>query len=142
MKKSNIFKIAAIGLLSFVFVACSKYEEGSKFTLLTKKMRMVNNWNLDKAEYTNGSSTTTQTYSGESSMELKKDNTYSATLSSGSFSFTSTGTWDFSSDKTQLIMTDSDGDVTTSTIIMLKNNELKLQQVDGSTTSTFFYSTK
>lgn len=137
MKKSNVFKFAALGLLSVLVVACSKYEEGSKFTFLTKKSRVVNNWNLDKVEYTNGSTTGSNTVS-DISIDVKKDNTYTFTFGS----LTDSGTWDFSDDKTKLMMTDSDGNVTSSTIIMLKKDEMKLQDVDGSTTTTYFYSTK
>ncbi|XOV66047.1 MAG: lipocalin family protein [Fluviicola sp.] len=126
MKKSTFLK--AFGLLSllFVFAACSKYEEGSNFTILTKKARMVNEWTL--ISYTvNGNA---QTLNGTTTWDLKKDGQAVITASSGGFSFSDTGTWDFNSDKTKLVITDSNGDIEEYTIIQLKNKDLKLQQTD------------
>jgi hypothetical protein len=45
------------------------------------------------------------------------------------------GTWEFNSDKTTISTTDSDGDVSTATITMLKNKMMKLKTVDGSFTT-------
>lgn len=139
MKKS-IFNALFIALAVFAIASCSKYEEGSKFTVLTKKMRVVNTWKVDKITYTSGGFSTT--VSGDITLDIKKDNTYSAVYTSGSSSYTETGVWAFSGDKTQFVMTDSDGNIESATIIKLKNNEFSLEDVDGNTTTRVDYITK
>lgn len=137
MKKAFGIKLFAFALLAVVATACSKYEEGSKFTLLTKKMRIVNTWKLDKITYTSGGMSTTST--GDVTLDIKKDNTYESTGTWGGFSFTETGTWDFNSDKTKVIFTDSNGDAVTNTIIKLKNKEMSFEDVDGNVTTRTDY---
>lgn len=126
MKKSTLLKAFGLLTLLFVFAACSKYEEGSKFTVLTKKMRMVNTWTLTSFTV-NGNS---QTLAGTTTWDLKKDGTAVVSQSSGGFSFTDNGTWDFNSDKTKLVVTDSNGDIEEYTIVQLKNKDLKLRQIE------------
>lgn len=135
------FKFAVVALLALSTVAvstssCSKYEEGSKFTLLTKKARLVGEWTLDN--YTvNG---TSQDMSGTTlKMDIKKDGTYTSTWSSGGFSSSESGKWEFNSDKSSIVTTDSDGDVTTTEILRLANKELKFRDVDGSVTTIMTY---
>lgn len=132
-------KLFAFALLVLVATSCSKYEEGSKFTVLSKKSRLVNEWTLVKVTVNN----TDQTSSwGTYDFNIKKDDTYTATWTSGGFSITENGTWAFSDDKLSLIMTDSDGDISDAEIIKLKSNELKIQDVDGSVTTIMEFETK
>lgn len=127
MKKSIAVKTFALLSLVFVFAACSKYEEGSKFTILTKKTRMVNTWTLSSFTVDGNA----QTIQGTNTWDIKKDGTATVSVSSGGFSFSDTGTWDFNSDKTKLVVTDSDGDIEEYTIVQLKNKDLKLKQVEN-----------
>ncbi|MCR9171035.1 MAG: copper resistance protein NlpE N-terminal domain-containing protein [bacterium] len=141
MKKSTLLK--AFGLLSllFVFAACNKYEEGSNFSLLTAKARISNTWTISQITFTSGSSSTTDT-STTGTVIVNKDGTWSSTITYQVFgqpvTSTDSGTWQFNDDKTQVIMTDDSGDVTTATIIKLKNKELSLETTDsnGNTTRT------
>lgn len=136
MKKSFVFKSMAVLSLLFVFAACSKYEEGSKFTILTKKMRMVNKWTL--VNYTINDSA--QSLSGvTATMDLQKDGTAIVAYTSGGFTFSDTGKWDFSSDKADLILTDSNGSAETYEIVQLKNKDLKLRQVTNNNTHVWTY---
>lgn len=128
MKKSILLKSMAVLSLLFVFTACSKYEEGSKFTILTKKQRMVNTWTLSSFTV-NGNS---QTISGTITWDLQKDGTAVITWSSGGASLSDTGSWDFGNDKADLVMTDSNGAVETYEIVQLKNKDLKVRQTEGS----------
>lgn len=134
----NLFRLSLVAVLalSAVLTSCNKYEEGPGFTLLTAKMRVVNDWKITKVEY-NGTDVTPS--SSTTSTSIKKDNTYTSTYSSGSFSITENGTWEFNSDKTQLISTDSDGDVSTMIIVMLKNKMMKLKDIDGSNVTIVTY---
>jgi hypothetical protein len=127
MKKSIAIKSFALLALVFVFTACSKYEEGSKFTILTKKARMVNTWTLSSFTVDGNA----QTIAGTNTWDIKKDGTATVSISSGGFSFSDTGTWDFNSDKTNLVVTDSDGDIEEYTIVQLKDKDLKLKQVEN-----------
>lgn len=119
-------KSFALLALVFVFASCSKYEEGSKFTVLTKKARMVNTWTLISYTY-NGNA---QTLSGTSSWKLEKDGKATASYVFGNFTTTDIGTWDFNSDKSKLVLTDSSGDIEEFVIVQLKNKDLKLKQTD------------
>ena len=134
MKKSIGIKLFAFALLAVAITACSKYEEGSKFTVLSKKARMANTWTLSSLTVNEVS----QAISGTNTMLLTKDGSATTTWASGGFSVSEQGTWVFSGNKEELIVTDSDGDVETYTIIQLKNKDLKLKQVNttGSTTIT------
>jgi hypothetical protein len=95
--KKNIFKSAAILLLSvFVLSACSKYEEGPKFTLLTKKARLSGEWVIESVTY----NTTDITSSYEALLganfvlEIEKDGGYRTEGSNPD-----TGTWELGEDK-------------------------------------------
>lgn len=137
MKKAFAIKLFAFAILAVTITACSKYEEGSKFTFLSKKARLVNTWTLDKITYSNGGFT--QEVTGDLKLEIKKDNTYTATVTSGGSSISEDGTWQFNSDKSQVNFTDSNGDVTANTIVKLKSKELSFEDVDNGTTTRTDY---
>jgi len=117
----NLFFALGLGLLTLA--SCSKYEEGSKFTVLSKKSRIVNTWEGKTMKY----GTTTETFnSGDYVMTVEKDGKYTSTFGS----YTSTGTWDFNDDKTSIITTDATGDKDTMIIVKLKSKELTLKSTD------------
>lgn len=134
-----LFRASTVAFLALTMVivsSCSKYEEGSKFTLLTAKARVTGDWKMTELTV-NG---TAQDLSGSTfEVSIKKDDTYTATNSytfgGSTYTTTDNGTWKFNDDKTELIMTDSDNDISTSTIVMLKNKMMKLKEVDGNTTT-------
>lgn len=136
----RIMKTSALLMFALAMVAvtsCNKYEEGSNFSLLSAKARMVNTWTLTKVEY-NGNDVTSA-YPGIKS-EVKKDNTYTTTFTVGSFSTQEGGKWDFNSDKTALINTPNGQSANDPlTIVMLKNKMLKVKDVDGSNTTIMTY---
>ena len=71
-------------------------------------------------------------------MTLKDDETLSATYTVFNIPYNVTGTWAFSSDKANLILTDNSG-TSTNEIIRLTNKEMKLRQIDaGDTTVNTF----
>ncbi len=135
MKKSTFLK--AFGLLSllFVFAACNKYEEGSNFSLISKKARLANTWTISTITYTLGSTTTNITGTS-GTVTVNKDGTWSSAITYTVFGQPITdndaGTWVFNDDKTQVLMTDNEnGEVTTATIVKLKNKELALTTTDS-----------
>ena len=142
MKKSMTFKLFAFALLSLVMTACSKYEEGSKFTVLTKKQRLVNTWTMSKTTSiidATGAESDITSLLPAITVDIKKDGTVTVTsvYTIGGISTTTTdeGTWVFSDDKLTVITTDSNGDSSTATIIKLKNKELKMStNANGVTT--------
>jgi len=72
-------------------------------------------------------------------MDLEKDGTATSTWSTPLGSSSEVGTWAFSSDKADLILTDANGSTDTFEIVMLKNKELKLRQVEGVFTTVVTY---
>ena len=136
MKKLFSLGLVAMLALTAVVSSCGKYEEGSKFTLLSAKARMVNSWGLVKYEVNNAA----QDMSGSTlTWNLEKDGKATATWSSGGFSFSDIGTWELNSDKTDLILKDSSGDVETYEIVQLKNKDLKIRQVSTNYTDVWTF---
>lgn len=138
MKKSFFYSTVAVLSLIFVLGSCNKYEEGSNFSILTAKARLVNTWTLDKVTVTNGS-VSSETTNNDVTLIIKKDGSYTSYGTYWGFTFSDDGTWEFNSDKTAVLFTNSNGDVTTNTIIKLKNKELSLETVDGNTTTRSDY---
>lgn len=140
MMKSTVTKLAFLLLVAVSFTACNKYEEGANYSLLSAKARLVNTWKLTKVSVTIGSTTSDVTSNFPATvLKLSKDETYEATYTLFNITSTDAGTWSFNDDKTAIVTTDDDGDLTTFTIVKLKNKELKVTQVDGSTTYTYEY---
>ncbi|MFM7006239.1 MAG: lipocalin family protein [Flavobacteriales bacterium] len=136
MKKLFFIGLTTLAVASATLTSCGKYEEGPGLALSSKTSRITGSWKLT-AQTTNGVaddlSSTTQT------MEITKDGKYSALIvySYMGFTYTNdlTGTWAFSDDKTQVIMTvDGATGTETSTIVRLAGKEMKLKTVNGSET--------
>lgn len=128
MKKFRLL-IATVLLTSAAMTvsSCGKYDEGPGFTLLTKKMRLTGEW--DTKEYVDGSSGNTTADNSDAYVTIDKDGTY--TYTDGSTS--TTGTWDFSSDKERLKVTYTSGSFSISDesiILRLTNKELWLKDPD------------
>lgn len=92
MKHLKLSFVAVLAVL-FVFSACSKYEEGPAFSLLTKKARITGEWQVDEVIVNGTALTELDDYAG--TMTFEKDGT-------GSYSnagVTSETEWEFSDDK-------------------------------------------
>ncbi len=119
-------------LLAFLgagFSSCGKYEEGPNFTFLSKKARITNTWKFT-AQTQNGIDVTPDPMSYSITMTLKKDGTLDADLTIFSQPFTYSGSWAFSDDNEDLILTDPTGSQT-SEILKLTNSELKLRNIQN-----------
>lgn len=99
--------------------SCGKYEEGPKFSVLTKKMRLTGDWDAKEYVYDSG---TIISENSDDILTFEKDGT--ARYSLGSFSFS--GTWEFTSDK-EKIRTVYSGSTDEATILRLTSKELWLR---------------
>lgn len=135
------FLILPLIALSLIFLtpSCSKYPNGSKFTLLTKTNRMVNDWKLTSYMINGNEFIESQP---EISLVIEKDGTYSWTATQtvlgqiqSEFEY---GTWSFSDDKTSLmILTDGEEIPVGYTIIELRSKKMVLQYYDKVTNITY-----
>ena len=137
MKKTLLFSVLSLIVATTFLSSCSKYDEGSNFTLLTKKSRMVNNWHLTSITQDG----LALNMSGISlHMELMKDgsatNTLSYTVLGQTFEDVAVGTWEFNDDKSKLVLTETGATVSDEyTILKLTKDEMKTEQIDPSTGS-------
>ena len=118
-------KFLGIALLAIIAVSCDKYEEGSNFSLLSAKNRLVNSWSLTKITLTSGSISSEST-SDEQIITFENNNTYVSQGNFSGFNVEENGVWNFNNDKTELTTNDGNGNVTTFKILKLKNDELAL----------------
>ena len=122
--KSTLFLAATI-VTVLNFSSCSKYEDGPKFSLRTKKARLTGEWEVVRI----GNETFPQDgYSVE--MEFEKEGDFRYTYSYDSYSYSYNGTWEFSNDKEEVDII-IDNNVETFEILRLKNDELWLEASDN-----------
>lgn len=124
-KNQPMKKFLGIAILAIIAVSCDKYEEGSNFSLLSAKNRLVNSWSLTKITLTSGSVSSEST-SDEQIITFENNNTYVSQGNFSGFNVEENGVWNFNNDKTELTTNDSNGNVTTFKILKLKNDELAL----------------
>jgi len=140
MKKLLVISIIAI----LAFSSCGKYEDGPAFSLASKKSRLVNVWQLDKA-FENGVEVQLSADDKDDYMEFTKDNKIKATIVSGSQSTTVEGTWEFDSKKENIITKITVMGITieqTLKILRLKSNELWVEEKHGNDVYKYYYVTK
>jgi hypothetical protein len=137
--------VLALGTAS-VLTSCSKYEEGSKFTVLSKKNRLTNDWKLSAVEDSNGASLD---MIGSTTMSLDNDGTFSGnsnyTAFGQVFNFDVTGTWEFTDEKETLTLstltidglTLTSPEVSKTTIVRLAKDELKVRDEETKQVSTY-----
>jgi len=140
MKKLMTYSFALL-IASTLISSCSKYEEGPKLALSSKKARLVGDWKLTK-QVENDVEENLENY--VLNLTISEDNSIKLeaiyTVLGVPFTTTKEGTWDFNSDKTQIQVTETGNSSSNSYIIVkLATKELKLKEVDGSdiTVSTY-----
>lgn len=124
-KNQPMKKFLGIAILAIIAVSCDKYEEGSNFSLLSAKNRLVNSWSLTKITLTSGSVSSEST-SDEQIITFENNNTFVSQGNFSGFNVEENGVWNFNNDKTELTTNDGNGNVTTFKILKLKNDELAL----------------
>ena len=133
MKKVSIlFAAVAVVLLA----SCGKYEEGPGFSLRSKTSRLAGTWTVTEAFQGSTDITGDITNGGTVEVTFDKDGAYTYAYdfeifgipTSGSVS----GTWSFSDDKTEIVVTDGSGQSDSAKILRLTNQELWIEEPDGS----------
>jgi hypothetical protein len=139
---NHFFKIISSLLLAVVVLsACNKYEDGPKFSLMTKKARLTGEWvveeyTVDGVDHTADFNSTMGAYV----LEIEKDGKYRT-----EGNYPDSGTWELGEDKDDIFLdSDAEGvDTESYRITRLKNKELwvKHSYSDG-TVSVFHYKAK
>jgi hypothetical protein len=133
IKSIKITSLLFAAAILFGATSCNKYEDGPSLSLRTKKARLVNTWELTEA--VDGSTDITD-FSKGITLTIEKDDSFSygGETPQGAKA-EGKGTWEFSDDKTVLILT-IDGQVIPDkwTITRLKNDELWLKKTQSSGT--------
>ncbi len=128
MKKLSIlFAAFAVVMLA----SCGKYEDGPGFSLRSKTSRLAGSWTVTEAFQGSTNITTSLTNGGTVDLTFDKDGAYTYSYDFVITNGSVTGTWAFSSDKTSLEVTDGSGQMDSSKILRLTNNELWLEQSDS-----------
>jgi uncharacterized membrane protein len=124
MKK--VFGILMIVAATMTISSCAKYDEGSNFTLLTAKSRIVNVWKVSAWTANGNNILALNTYE---QFDVKKDNTIAVT--ENVFGTTDNGTWAFNDDKSMFIWTKSNGNINEYTILKLSKDEMKISSTSA-----------
>jgi hypothetical protein len=129
--KKNILKATALVVLSiFVLTSCNKYEDGPKFSLLTKKARLSGEWVVESITYnsTDVTSSYLEILGANFVLEIDKKGTYKTEgLDPDS------GTWSLGEDKDDIRILSSTSGSTEDTyrILKLKNKNLWWKQTQS-----------
>ncbi|MEX2483557.1 MAG: hypothetical protein WED10_03320 [Brumimicrobium sp.] len=117
--KSTLF-LAATVITVLNFYSCSKYEDGPKFSLRTKKARLAGEWEVVRI----GNESFPQNgYSLE--MEFEKDGDFEYKYFYDNYSYTYSGDWAFTDDKEKVVLSiNNGGGGQTLEILRLTNDEL------------------
>lgn len=134
-------KFSALLIIVTLFsTSCGKYEEGPKFSLATKKARLVNTWIYEEIKIDN----VYEPLSHEdilTTVEFKRDNKVVYSIEN----ISTTGEWEFSHDKEYIIVRFTqlgNTDIHALKILRLKSNELWTEEMDGSSRIVIKYKSK
>ena len=121
-------RFISISLLALLFVlgSCTKYDEGSNFSVLSAKARLVNHWSLTKYEIDNVEQ---QLNNASLEMDFYKDNSFKRTWVFG-IQIPEEGKWAFADGKNKLLLTKNDQTTELYTIVQLKAKDLKVKRLD------------
>ena len=132
MKKSALFLLFACALI-INLTSCGKYEEGPSFSLVSKKNRITNTWNLTE-QTTNGQTDDLSNFTWQ--VNIKEDDTYTSTASYWNIPLINeSGSWRFSDDKLNLLTTPNGSANTASwEILRLTKDEFKIRWINNGDT--------
>jgi uncharacterized protein YaiE (UPF0345 family) len=138
MKKTIGITLIIALIAGISFTGCKKYDDGPMLSVQPKKMRLVNEWKIEKVFY-NGVEQSVGSLLDET-YEFKSNGDYIITASAGSYSSSTTGTWEWDSNKEGIKTTIPSA--VTSKILRLKANELWLENTSilGIITETHYVS--
>lgn len=119
-----------LSLSAVLFTSCNKYQDGPKFSLLTKKQRLTGDWKVEKVLF-NGSDITSLYNTAVGSnfvLDIEKDGKYKV-----SGNFPDEGTWKFGEDKDDVYFQSNTAGSKEDAerILRLKNKELWLKHTES-----------
>jgi hypothetical protein len=143
MKKVLTFSVAIVLLATTVLTSCGKYPEGPNFALSTKKSRFAGEW---KATSINQNGVEWNLTNLAQVNSINKDGSYTSqtpvTVLGIPSVYTSQGKWEFTSDKSSVVFTESTPTANakdTFVILKLEKKALKFKQTDYSSGDVFIY---
>jgi len=137
-QNSSLMKHTLLFLIVIALAGCSKYPDGPGVSVLSRKSRMVNHWELETAT-ANGESWTP--YFPLKEMELRDDFSQTTTFRTLNVPTILDGKWEFEQKKEHLKLTFDNGAIYTYRINKLKKDELRLVAFSHDTTYTLNYIT-
>lgn len=122
-------RFTTLFLISFLFIlgSCTKYDEGSNFSIIPAKARLINHWTLTKYEIDNEEQ---QLNNAGMEMDFYKDNTFKRTWIVG-IQIPEEGKWEFTNGKNKLILTKNGASAELYTIVQLKAKSLKVERLEN-----------
>lgn len=132
MKTLRISLMVALAS-TLLFASCKKYEEGPAISLRSKKERVANTWEIEKA-MRNGQDVTSEYDQFELQMLTDGDASLAAIYTFGSitYEYQTNGTWQFANKKEQLELDFEDNDADrVYNILKLKETELWIREQGG-----------
>ncbi|MEO5645200.1 MAG: hypothetical protein ABIQ40_00355 [Bacteroidia bacterium] len=132
MKTKALFFFAVILMTITIFSGCKKYDEGPAMSIHSKKARIENLWRFEKVNDQSGGDMTADYIN--ITAEFKKNGDFIITDGTD----TEAGMWELSSDKEDIILTNSDdGYIWKWHITKLKNKEMWAKVFDGTDYTEF-----
>ena len=140
--KNNMKKIiyAFAILVGLQFASCGKYDEGPGFSLRSKTARLAGEWTIEKMTV-DGQDFTAFATAFITSTEFTKDGDYIVSGTDwNNLPYEEKSKWAFSDDKSQVVVTDTDGTKSSMDILRLTNSEFWAKDVDstGSVTEVHY----
>jgi len=123
----------ALAITTFIFSGCKKFEDGPRFSLLTKKSRLTGKWKIEKVLFNGADSTASYINKLGSSfvLDIQKNGSYTV-----SGNFPDEGKWVFGEDKDDVYFTpNSTGIEDAERILRLKKDELWLRHIFSNASS-------
>lgn len=145
MKKIAMLSAAVLMIGGITLSSCKKYEEGPAVSLLTKKMRVAGEWEVE-SYWENGVDKTTDYRSVVTSETLtyEKDGTYATSVNTILGTLNDAGTWEFINDKEDIKTLSNQSGATPDTIqiVRLTNGEFWYKYTNGSTVEEYHLESK
>lgn len=124
------FLCAAAIITTVLFAGCKKYEEGPAVSLRSKKARMENTWEIDRAYNRDGEDITDEY--DEYELRMTKDGDAELRAEYFGVSVDTEGTWEFEDNKEEVRLDFENDDADRLYhILRLKEDELWLEDHDG-----------
>jgi len=137
----RLFNSLRVVILTIIVFSCSKYPEGPKFSLISKKSRIIGDWVLISSS-SNGQSVSLTYYS--ETMSIKSDGTMSKSVEVNyngiNYSDNVSGKWEFVDKKRSFTQSFPSVQYNQNfEILRLTNDELKIKTIENGDTKIYIY---